>query len=89
MMISPCRSTKCLGASFQPSEPNTYGSPTSSASASAQSPPWRAPSVKEAAIRMLTPITVPSASPPTERRIPGSSRPAAYSRMICPILTTP
>ena len=88
MMISPWRSTKWRGASFQPSEPNTYGSPTSSASASAQSAPCNAPSVNEAPIRMLVPSRVPTASPLAERCRPGSPRPALYKRITCPIRTT-
>ena len=35
MMIRPWRSAKWAGTSFQPSEPNKYGPPMSSASASA------------------------------------------------------
>ena len=79
---SPCRSTKWPGSSRQPSLPNTYGSPTSSARAIAHSSPCAQPSANEAATRSEKPIAVPTARPIVERRNAGSSRPMITNRAM-------
>ena len=48
--ISPWRSEKWAGMSFQPSAPNRYGPPMSSAIASTHNPPCRGPSANDAAV---------------------------------------
>ena len=87
--ISPWRSAKCPGTSFQPSEPKRYGPPMSQRSASAQSAPCSAPSVNDAATSSPTPSAVLTASPVTERRSSGSSRLATMNSTIWPTRTTP
>jgi hypothetical protein len=88
MMIKPYRSAKCAGSSFQPSAPNTSGTPMSNASARTQRPPCSVPSVNEAAAMMPTPTAVPTASPLTDRRSAASSREAMVKSTMCAPRTT-
>jgi hypothetical protein len=55
----------------------------------AQSAPWVAPSVNEAATSSPTPIAVLPASPVTERRRPGSSRLAIVNSQMWAMRTIP
>ena len=86
--IRPWRSAKWPGTSFHPSDPNTYGSPTSSASASAHSAPCAQPSANAATVIRPTPIAVPMPRPTTERRSCGSSRLAIVNSAMCAKRTT-
>ena len=87
--ISPWRSAKWDGASFQCSAPKKYGSIMSSTSARANSPICNAPSANEARISRPTPTAVPPASPKTAERKPGSFRLATMNRTMCAARTTP
>ena len=89
MMISPWRSAKCSGTSFQPSWPISSGPPKSSASASAHSPPCSVPSVNAAATSRPTPTLVLPASPQTDLRSAGRSKLAMMNSAMCAARTTP
>jgi hypothetical protein len=89
MTISPWRSAKWPGTSFHPSDPNTYGSPMSSASASAHNAPCAGPSRNAAAVMSATPIAVPANRPSVERRSAGSPRAATSSSAIWANRTIP
>ncbi len=82
MMISPWRSAKWRGTSFQPSEPKKNGSPMSSSRASDQMAAWPSPSRNDATTSNATPTAVPTASPTVERRSAGSSREASMKRAM-------
>ena len=68
MKMRAWRSAKWPGTSIHPSDPKRYGPPKSSKSASAQSAPWSAPSVRPAATMIATAIAVLAARPFTEWR---------------------
>ncbi len=89
MMISPWRSAKWAGTSFQPSAPKKYGPAMSRVRASAHRAPWSAPSVNAAATRIPTPTAVLPARPITDERRLASSSLATTNSTICPTRTAP
>ena len=83
MMISPWRSAKWPGTSFQPSCPNRSGPPMSSRIASAQSAPCSFVSAADAANSNPTPSVVETIRPLTALRKSGVSRDAIQKRISC------
>ena len=89
MTMSPWRSAKCSGSSFQPSAPKSAGPPISSSDREEpRAPPCSAPSVNEAAAMSPTPSAVLIARPVTDERSSGSSRDAMRNRTMCAMRTT-